>query len=199
MIMKTMKTTMIAAAILFMANFTYASGNVRTNMAPSTNESAYVEITNATYTQFEIDVKDQFGDVIFSKKTTEPVNNYKRKYDFSALEDGTYTLSVKSEKEKNETQFKIERGDITVINERKTLEPLFKFDNNIWKISYLNFPLEKMGIYIYDRSNSLIFEKKLNPEFAVHAGLDLSKLRPGEYEIVFATGFDIFEQTVRIK
>lgn len=197
--MKTMKTTMIAAAILLMANFAYASGNVRTNMSPTTDESAYVEITNATYTQFEIDVKDQFGDVIFSKKTTEPVINYKRKYDFSELEDGTYTLSVKSEKEKNETQFKIERGVITVISERKTLEPLFKFDNNIWKMSYLNFPMEKMGIYIYDRSNELIYEKNLNTEFAVHEGLDLSKLRPGEYEIVFATGFDIFEQTVRIK
>ncbi|HDR50409.1 MAG TPA: hypothetical protein ENN90_02145 [Mariniphaga anaerophila] len=197
--MKTMKTTMIAAAMLFMANFAYASGNVRTNMAPTTDESAYVEITNATYTQFEIDVKDQYGDVIFSKKTTEPVTNYKRKYDFSGLDDGTYTLMVKSETEKNETQFKIERGGITVISERKTLEPLFKFDNNIWKMSYLNFPMEKMGLYIYDRSNNLIYEKSLNTEFAVHEGLDLSKLRPGEYEIVFATGFDIFEQTVRIK
>jgi hypothetical protein len=196
--MKTMKTTMIAAAILFMANFAYASGNVKTNMAPSGDESAYVEISNATYTHFEIDVRDVYGDVIFSKKTIEPVTNYNRKYDFSALEDGIYIFSVKSEKEKNETKFKIERGDVTVISERKTLEPLFKFDNDTWKMSYLNFPMEKMGIYLYDK-NELIYEKNLNPEFAVHEGLDLSKLRPGEYEIVFTTGFDIFEQTVRIK
>jgi hypothetical protein len=73
--MKTMKTTMIAAAILFMANFAYASGNVRTNMAPSGDESAYVEISNATYTHFEIDVRDVYGDIIFSKKTIEPVTN----------------------------------------------------------------------------------------------------------------------------
>jgi hypothetical protein len=196
--MKTMKTTMIAAAILFMANFAYASGNVKTNMAPSGDESAYVEISNATYTHFEIDVRDVYGDVIFSKKTIEPVTNYNRKYDFSALEDGIYIFSVKSEKEKNETKFKIERGDVTVISERKTLEPLFKFDNDTWKMSYLNFPMEKMGIYLYDK-NELIYEKNLKPEFAVHEGLDLSKLRPGEYEIVFTTGFDIFEQTVRIK
>lgn len=196
--MKTMKTTMITLAIMLMASFAYATGNVKLSMNPSEGENTYVEITNVALTQFEIDVKNEFGDVIFFKKTTEPTATYRKKYDFSMLDDGNYTFSVKSENELTQTRFSIKRGDLKVIDERKVVEPHFKFDGNIWKMSFLNYPMEKMNLYIYD-SNQLIYEKKVDPVFAVHEGLDLSKLQPGEYQIVFTTGFDIFENEVRVK
>lgn len=196
--MKTMKTTMIAIALTVMAGFTYGSGNVRLTVNPVEADKAYVEISNATLTQFDIKVEDAFGDLIFSKKTTDPVADYKRKYDFSALEDGTYTLTVKSEKEVNQTRFSIKRGNIEVLEERKIVEPFFKMEGNTWKMSYLNFPMEKLGIYVYSNSQ-LLFEKKIDPLFAVHEGLDLSKLAPGNYEIVMATPTEIFEHEVKVK
>lgn len=196
--MKTIKTTMIAIAVIFLANFAYSSGNVKLNVAPTESERAYVEISNTALTQFEIDVRDEFGDLIFRKKTLEPVAAYKKKYDFSALEDGIYTLKVKSENETNQKRFKIERGEITILDMRKVVEPYFTTDGNIWKMSYLNFPMEKTSLYVYDRSQ-LLFEKEIKPEFALHEGLDLSGLNPGRYQVVFTTPYDIFEHEVTVK
>jgi hypothetical protein len=192
-----MKTTMIALALMASVSFAYGSGNVRLNMNQTEADKAYVEISNATFTQFEIKVEDVYGDLIFSKKTMEPAMNYKKKYDFSALEDGTYTLSVKSEKETNTTKFRIERNNIKILEERKIVEPHFTTDGNIWKMSYLNFPMEITNIYIYD-GNQLIYTKSIDPTFAVHEGLDLSKLDPGDYQIVFTTPQDIYEHDVTV-
>lgn len=196
--MKTMKTTMIALALTVMAGFAYGTGNVRLNMNPAEADKAYVEISNATLTQFDIKVEDAYGDLIFSKKAIEPMTDYKRKYDFSALENGTYILTVKSEKEVNQTRFSINYENIEVLEERKIVEPFFKMDGNTWKMSYLNFPMEEVGIYVYD-NNRLLYEKKLDPVFAMHKGLDLSKLTPGKYEIVMATPTEIFEHVVEVK
>lgn len=195
--MKTMKTTMIALALIVSASFAYGSGNVRLNMNQTESDRAYVEISNATLTQFEIKVEDVFGDVIFRKKTMEPATTYKKKYDFSALEDGVYTLSVKSEKETNRTKFEIERNDIKILEERKVVDPYFAMDGKTWKMSYLNFPMEKTNIYIYDESQ-LIYSKSIEPTFAIHEGLDLSKLLPGDYQVVFTTPQDIFEHVVTV-
>jgi hypothetical protein len=196
--MKTMKTTMIAFAMLVLANFAHGSGNVRLNVVPEESEKAYVEISNTVLTQFEIDVRDEFGEVVFYKKTMEPAAVYKKKYDFSALEDGIYTLSVKSERELNQTRFSIKYGEIEILGERKVVEPHFTMDGNTWKMSYLNFPLEKMDLYVYD-GNRLLYEKRIDPVFAVHEGLDLSELYPGNYQVVFATQSDSFEHEVTVK
>lgn len=195
--MKTMKTTMIAIALIVSASIAFGSGNVRLNMNQTEADKAYVEISNATLTQFEIKVEDVYGDLIFTKKTMEPMANYRKKYDFSGLEDGTYFLSVKSEKETNTTKFQIERNDIKILEERKVVEPHFTMEGNIWKMSYLNFPMEKTSIYIYDGSE-LIYSKSIDPTFAIHEGLDLSKLNSGEYQVVFSTPLDVFEHEVTV-
>jgi hypothetical protein len=195
--MKTMKTTMIALALIVMASFAYGSGNVKLNMNQTEADKAFVEISNVELTQFEIKVEDVYGDVIFSKKTMEPAANYKKKYDFSALEDGTYVLSVKSEKETNRTKFQIDRSEISILEERKVVEPYFAMDGNIWKMSYLNFPMEKTNLYIYD-GDQLVYSKSIDPTFAIHKGLDFSKLFPGDYQIVFTTPQDIFEHDVTV-
>ena len=195
--MKTMKTTMIALALIVSASIAFGAGNVRLNMNQTEADKAYVEISNATLTQFEIKVEDVYGDVIFSKKTMEPTSNYRKKYDFSGLEDGTYILSVKSEKETNRTKFQIDRSEISILEERKVVEPYFAMDGKIWKMSYLNFPMEKTNIYIYDGSE-LIYTKSIDPTFAIHEGLDFSKLVPGDYQVVFTTPQDIFEHEVSV-
>ncbi|WP_372946857.1 T9SS type A sorting domain-containing protein [Mariniphaga sp.] len=195
--MKTMKTTIIAVALTVLASFAYGSGNVKLNMNQTEADRAFVEISNATLTQFEIKVEDVYGDLIFRKKTMEPATSYRKNYDFSALDDGIYTLSVKSEKETNMTKFQIERNEINILEERKVVEPHFAMDGNNWKMSYLNFPMEKTNIYIYDGSQ-LVYTKSIDPTFAIHEGLDLSKLIPGDYQVVFTTPQDIFEHDVTV-
>ena len=57
--------------------------------------------------------------------------------------------------------------------------------------------MEKTNIYIYDGSQ-LIYTKSVEPSFAIHEGLDLSKLNSGEYQVVFTTPQDIFEHEITV-
>jgi hypothetical protein len=195
--MKTMKTTLLTVVFTILASAVFASGNLKVNMSKTEAEKAVVEANNVKLELFEIEVKDEFGDLIFSKKT-EAQADYRRKYDFSGLEDGTYFLNVKHGDEYYQKRFRLERGDVEVISERKVVEPFFVQKGDKVKMSYLNFPQEEMSIHVYDNSG-LLHEQTLENEFAVHKSIDLSELRSGDYRIVFATGFDIFEHDVTVE
>lgn len=196
--MKTMKTTLLTAVFAILATAVFASGNLKVNMSKAESEKALVEATNAKMDLYKIEVQDEFGEVVYSKTTKSQAENYKRKYDFSALEDGTYFLNVKHGNEYYQKRFRLERGDVEVISQRKVVEPFFIQKGDKVKMSYLNFPQDEMSIHIYD-DKGLLHEQKLENEFAVHKAIDLSDLRSGNYRIVFATGLDIFEHDLTVE
>lgn len=195
--MKTMKTTLLTAVFAIIATAVFASGNLKVNMSKTDAEKAILEANNVKLEFYEIEVKDEFGDLIFSKET-EARADYKRKYDFSGLEDGTYFLKVKHGDEYYQKRFQLKRGEVEVLSQRKVVEPVFIQKGDKVKMSYLNFPHDEMSIHVYDTSG-LLHEQELEKEFAVHKSIDLSELRPGDYRIVFASGFDIFEHDVTIR
>lgn len=195
--MKTMKTTIMVIAVFLVPAFAYASGNVSLNMKSAGNESAFVEILKSSETEVEVDVTNDRNEVVFYKKLTDPVSSYQRKYDFSGLEDGRYRMSVYSGNETNEAWFNIERGKVLVENSRKIMEPHIKTEGNMWKMSFLNFPMEAMDLYVYDGTFQM-YHKKIEPVFAVHEGLDLSNLLPGEYQIVFSNEYNNYTYDIKV-
>jgi hypothetical protein len=195
--MKTMKTTIVVMAVLLGSTFAYGSGKVQLSMKSAGNESAYVEILKSSETEVELDVTNEFNEVVFYKKLTGPTADYQRKYNFSGLEDGKYRMTVESEDETNETWFKIEDGEVVVENNRKIMEPHIITEGNLWKMTFLNYPMENMNLYVYDGYN-LMLHKKLKAEFAVHAGLDFSELLPGNYDIVFSNEHNTFEYQMKV-
>lgn len=195
--MKTMKTNLLIAILTILSSAVVASGNLKVKMSQSESEKAVIEATNLNIELFEIKVENEFGELIFSK-TTEANTDYKRKYDFSALEDGVYFLNVTHGKEYYQKRFKLEAGEVNVLSEKKIVEPVFIQKGDKVKMSYLNYPQEEMSIHIYDY-NELLHEQELKNEFTVHKSIDMSELRPGTYRIVLASGIDIFEHDVTVE
>lgn len=195
--MKTMKATLLITVLALISSTVFATGNLKSNMSQTETDKAVVTATNLKLDLFEIEVEDEFGQTLFSK-TTEARADYKRTYDFSALEDGVYFLNVKHGNEYYNKRFRLESGEVTVLEERKVVEPYFVQKGDKVKMSYLNFPKEDVSIYVYDDSG-LLHEEKLKNEFAVHKSIDMSELRSGEYRIVFASGYEIFEKNITIE
>lgn len=195
--MKTMKTILAVVIAGLIGSSVMASGNLRVNIAEGSKNLAEVEIFNVKMSTFEIDVTNEYGEVIFYKETKAPATNYKRNYDFSRLEDGNYYFTVKIDNEVKETKFNINRGQVKVIEAKKMVEPVFVMDNKQLKMSYLNFEQEDTKVIVYDRFRNTLYEKDLNPQFATHHGLDFSKAPRGEYEVVLSSGnsvhsYDVF-------
>lgn len=194
-IMKTMKTTAMIIVAILITNLAMATGSLKVNFSPSGAEIATLEISHAVMSQFEIDVKDDKGDLMFYKKTKDLSTNYKKVYDFSRLEDGTYTLSVKLGNEFTESRFSIERGIITVLDEKKIAEPYFAFENKVFKMTYLNFTDDDLKLYVYGEEG-LLKEKKFSNQFAIHDGLDFSKTKNGSYRVILEHGQEMFQYDI---
>lgn len=196
--MKTMKTILAVVIAGLIGSSAMASGNLRVNIAEGSKNLAEVEIFNVKMSTFEIDVKDAYGETIFYKETQTPATTYKRNYDFSRLEDGTYFFTVKIDNEVKETKFNIERGQVKVVEVKKMVEPVFVMDNKQLKMSYLNFAQEDTKLIVYDRNRNSLYEKDLKSDFVTQHGIDFSKVPRGSYEVVLASGNEVHSYDVFI-
>jgi hypothetical protein len=196
--MKNLKSILGGAALFLISGAVLAAGNLKVNITPSGNDRAVVEISNVAESIYEIELKNERGEIVFYKRTNAPSISYSQNYNFSILEEGRYHLTVKVNNEKIENTLGISKGQVTVMNQRKEVKPFFTVKENRLELSYLNFELENLKVLVYD-NNRLIFEKELKPEFAVNYAVDFSQLDRGKYDAVLATDDRFFEYQITKK
>lgn len=198
--MKNLKRNLMAIALVMFSGALMATGNLKLNIVPAENNKAVVNISNAAQSRFEIELKNESGEMIYYKQTSSPLTSYSKMYDFTMLEDGYYTFEVKVNNEKEVADLSINNGKVLVLDSRKEVEPYFTMKENRLEISYLNHAKEVLDIYVYDKkTNELLYEKKLEPSFAVNYGLDFSKLNKGKYDAVLAGENNFYEYEVTVK
>ena len=186
--MKTIKTiskvTMLIAFVAF-ANTLMASGNLKVNILPLTSETAVVAISNTEAANFQISIENNLGEVVYYKETEANSKDFRKIFDFSKLEVGNYNLSVSIDGMSTERAFTIENKNISVGKEKSLMEPYFAYKNGVLKLSYLNFPEEKLSLNFYNNSD-LVYSKSIGNKFNVVEGFDLSKLEKGSYSVVLS-------------
>ncbi len=196
--MRKMKTILTLTAAFLVYGAAMATGNLKVNLKPVNNDLTEVEISNANLSNFEIEVVNEKGEMVFYKETLSPSTMYKRNYDFSLLENGTYFFKVNIEKETMETKFSIDKGKLKILDERKIVQPYFVFDGNHFKLTYLNFEGENTSLTIYDNSRNQLYWKKLNSDFVIQHGLNFSKARKGSYLAVLSSGNEVHSYDIII-
>lgn len=197
-IMKTMKTLFAVVITSLIGSGAMASGNLKVNIASGSKDFASVEISNVKMSIFEIDVTDENGELVFYKETITPATSYKKNYDFSGLEDGTYFFTVKIDNESTETKFDIERGQVNVVEEKKMVDPVFVFDNKELKLSYLNFNGDNTTLTVYDSSRTPLYVKDLKSDFVTQHGVNFTKAPRGTYEVVLSSGNEVHSYDISI-
>lgn len=194
--MKTIIAFSFLVATTLLSQLAFASDAFRINLVPKTEAKALLEISNNEAQQYEINISNSTGEMVYYHETKENLTNHSKLFDFSQLEHGVYKVEVKIDGASNEQLMTIGKRGIEVGNSVKKTDPLFSFSDNILKISYLNYNNNQMELHIYNRSD-LVWNKEMNNEFTVQKGFDLSKLNRGDYRIVFASGEDIYEYEVK--
>ncbi len=199
--MKTVKTIFAMCVMLFAVGTVYGSGagGLKVNMNTNDAELTTVEISNLAVSAIEIDIRDAFGERLYSMKTEAPRSTLNKRYDFSQLEDGTYWYRVKVDKEATTKRLLVENGEITVVDIRKTIEPFYVMEDGMLKVTYMNPQLENIKLAVYDKNDQLVAEKHLGKAFAIHKAIDFSDVRFGAYDVVLVNEFDVFEHTVSVQ
>jgi len=196
--MKTMlKVTFLFALVAF-ASTLFASGNLKVNILPVDSEKALIAISTLSDSNFNITITDNNDHIVYYRENTNPGENYRKVYNFSDLEDGTYKLTVVSNDLTSERQFDKSHGLIKVGEEKTTLEPFFGYEDGILRCSYLNFTKEDMTLYFF-KNNEPIYSKKIGRDFNIQQALNLSKLGRGTYEAVLTAGGKQFSYPIQIQ
>jgi hypothetical protein len=184
-------------AFVAIAGTSMAGGNLKMDIQPISSEKALVAISSFTESNLKITLADEQGNIVYYKEVAEPTGDYKKVYDFSALEAGLYKLSVESDNLTSERVLDIRNWKIEVGQEKTTLEPFFSYDDGLFRYSYLNFPQENLTILFYDK-DQVIYTKEIGRNFSVTEALDLSKLEKGEYKAVLLAGNKDFSYPITI-
>lgn len=196
--MKTiLKVTFLFALVAF-ANTLFASGNLKVNLLPVNAEKAVVAISTLSNSNFSITIADDKDQIIYYQENSNAGENYRKVFNFSDLEDGTYKLAVVSNGLTAERQFKKSHGQINVGEEKTTLEPFFGYEAGILRCSYLNFTKEDMTLHFF-KNNELIYTKNIGRDFNVQQALNLSKLDKGNYQAVLYAGGKQFTYPIQIQ
>lgn len=193
--MKTMKTIIAVIALVASANIAFASGNLRVDILPLSSERAVVAVSSKAESQYEISIENAYGEVIYYKETEGNITDYRKVYDFSKLDRGEYKVVATIDGATSERTFTVGSKEISVGDLKYVMDPVFSFNNDVLRVAYLNYPGEKVDLKIYD-GNELIYTKSIDSKFAVNEGLNLSKLKSGNYQVVLASGQEVFDYTL---
>jgi hypothetical protein len=190
--MKTIIAISFLIATALVSQLSFASGNLKVNILPMDEGKAKFEVSHNLVQRFEISISNPMGDMVYYHETEGEQAEYKKTYDFSNLEDGVYKVEVKIDGSSNEQLLSINKGNVQLGESVYKTEPFFSYKNNTLNLSYLNHNNENVSLHLYE-DGKLVWEKELDNTLTVHKGLSMAKLKKGDYQIVLASGNEIYE------
>ncbi len=183
--MKT-KTTIIAILMILLANNVFAVKNFKLEVKPIEESKVLINTVTKAGAKSSLDIVSESGETVYFKKLKKNDLN-KQVFNLSNLEDGKYEVRLSNAKMTLKNEMTICNGVVTVMEQNQEIEPHFSFENDVIKISYLNFEKDKVQAMVY-QSGVLIHEAYLGNEFTVNKGLNLSRLKKGKYDLCLTNG-----------
>lgn len=183
--MKTIKflSTVLAVSIVAIAT---AVEKPKMNVVTLSGDRAVISIQNEAAALFELSIHAENGTLVYYKKTTQPLSNYQKIYDFKNLENGNYTMDVRVNDTRVLKNFEVASGGISVGESKLRFDPYFAYSDDVLKLTYLNFDQERINLNIFDE-DGLVFSTNLGKDFSIASGYDLSALGEGKYEVVLTS------------
>lgn len=183
-----MKTIKLLFTVMALAVAAIANGveKPKVNVLPVTVDRAIVSIENENPAQIELSIMTENGDLVYYKKTNEPIADYSQVYDFKNMEAGNYVLNLKVNETRVSNKFSVSSNGIIVGEKKMHFEPYFKYKENVLKLSFLNFDKEPLKLNFYDE-NGLVYQTELGRKFNIATGYDLSNLEKGTYKVVLSS------------
>lgn len=189
--MKTIATIIIALAAMVAT----AAEKPRLDIYPISEERAVVALINTPSSKHEVTVKSESGKIVYYKQTLKNDGDYRKIFDFSALENGKYELSFKVDNYLVKRDIQIEKSTLKVGETEFRYDPFFRQEGDVLKLSYLNFDQNNLSL-VFIKDREVVYSTTLGREFNTVRGFDLSKLERGNYQVVLADGSNDFYYTI---
>jgi hypothetical protein len=191
------KISLFIITIFFGAATAFASGKPAMNIIPLIADRVLVAMEQEKSSPVEVRVTDENGRLVFYKSVRSANSDYRKIYDLSALENGSYNVVFNIDNTRVKRTIELNDDRVVVGDIHYSYDPTFLFDNDNLKVTYLNFDEEDFMLKLY-RNGQMVFESKLGNDFALTRGFNLSRLDNGNYDVVLASVNKEYYHTVRI-
>ena len=141
-----------------------------------------VEFNNVKKGQ-TLTIKDNTGLVVYNNKI-KSTGDYSKTFDFSALNEGTYSAELNKDFEIIVKHFYVKNGLVTFLNDnKKVFKPVVRNEGNLVYLSKLAFNKQPLNVVIY-YNNQTILSEKIEGEELLKRVYKLSEYKAGDYKVV---------------
>jgi len=180
--MKT-KNWILTILACFVAATGFATEFPTMNVIPVEGEKAMLAYSAPDAATLEVTLTDCNGSILYFKRTNGKQSEFNQVFNLNELEDGSYCMCVNYGNRSISRDLVVNGKDITVGAPMRCYEPFFCLEEDKLNISFFNSPRKQVYVNIY-KDGKHVNGYKLGKELAIQKRLDLSKLSPGEYEVV---------------
>lgn len=179
--MKTKTITLLFLALVITAS-AFATEAPRMNVVTINDSKVLVAAQTSAEFPLEVTLCNTAGEVVYYKKA-KGSSQFKSLLDLHQLEDGNYTICLKTGKESAQRELEVHKGTVAVKRLVSEVEPVFSCKNDIVHVTYLNKNKQNMSILVY-KHNTLLLESKLGCDFNIQRCFNVSKYAEGDLEFV---------------
>lgn len=138
----------------------------------------YAGFENGTTT---LTISNAAGEQVYAQQKSSPSKLSKRFFIKESI-GNEFVVKVENELRAITAAYKIENGAAILVSSDAFVKPVFKLNENIATINYLNTEEEKVSVYLFDESGDILFENHLIDQ-NINQAFDLRKFT-GNYLIV---------------
>lgn len=179
--MKTKQFALVFLAIAFTVSAA-ATEIPKMNIIVLDDSKALVAAATTPHAAAEISIISEAGEMVYYKRSKASAE-FKSVLDLSELNDGMYTVKLKTGKSSVVRNVAINHGKVEVSPIKPQLDPYFSYDGDMVKLTYLNFKEDNVSMLVYNGSH-LVFESKLGKDFNICKAFDVSNMVKGEFDFI---------------
>ena len=181
--MKTKKITFVLLALAFSIS-AFATKTPKMNIVTFDESKAIVTAITDPEESSEISIISENGEIVYFKRA-KAADGFRSVFDLSALQDGMYTVKLKTGIASAKSEIEVDNGEVQVKHAKTEFEPYFSYDKKLLKVSYLNFERKDISMLVYN-GNELVFKAELGNDFTIQSAFDVSKMANGKFNFILS-------------
>ncbi|WP_047549640.1 hypothetical protein [Psychroserpens sp. Hel_I_66] len=192
--MKTIKRLLVVAIMLTMVTG-YANENANDVSAKVITVLKFSDVKKG----HQYTIIDNEGVVLF-KETIERNGSFSKKFDFTALNEGSYTVELEKDFEIIVTPFIIQSKNVVFLDSKVTtvFKPVVRSRDNQLLVSQMSLNEQPLKIELY-YNDELILKDELKGKSVLSQVYRLSANEKGDYYVRLESGKRVYKKSFEIK
>lgn len=167
--------------------------NIRVRKVKSSEKVAFIRVRYLSeQTSATLRIKDRRGVTLHREELRDGL--YMKKYDFSSLPVGKYTVEVRTKEGVTKEPFQI-------LSRRQAIyfKPGVQVESDMVKLAFMNKVDTPVYVRLYDRHGKVMYEEKVASQEMYAKGLNVSKLLRGQYSLSIVGDNYTYARSIELK